>query len=198
VVDDRTNNRLYVRPTKRVVDLDDQRWHPGVGNGNWGLICRTDADQPNLQPLANGGMGPLPTPVPAEGRVGYIHGMCSAIQKCLEWGGDCVPFEVATGTATTKMASCFACSTYMHANGYPPSSMHLGRGESWVPPANHYSNGDHSDMPQYDDGMVQLGRQRWNERIHDFITLGSSILIKAVERGARMSSARVISLPSSA
>ena len=72
-------------------------------------------------------------------RIGYVHGMCTAIVKCKHAGPWSTPYEMATGSETTKMASCFACTTYMYANGYPPSSIHLGRGESWVPPHHSYT-----------------------------------------------------------
>jgi len=44
-------------------------------------------------------------------------------------------FEIALGENTTKVSSCFACSTYMAANGTPASSTHLGRSDNWnIPP----------------------------------------------------------------
>ena len=80
-------------------------------------------------------MGELPAMVANPGtQVGHIHGMCSAIVQSSEQGPWCTPYEMATGTQTTKMASCFPCSTYMYSTGYTPTSTHLGRGESWVPP----------------------------------------------------------------
>lgn len=66
------------------------------------------------------------------GAVGYCHGMNWAILRCMTEVKGGTPYEIAVG-GTTKLASCIACTTFMDANGYPPSSIHLGRAESWVP-----------------------------------------------------------------
>lgn len=64
---------------------------------------------------------------------GYCHGMTWAIaQVACEFPGG-TPYELGLGRHTHKLASCFGCTTFMLANGYTPSSMHLGRSESWVP-----------------------------------------------------------------
>lgn len=69
--------------------------------------------------------------------VGYVHGMIQAVydvelHKHLPGStGGGTPYEIAVGGPTTKLASCFACSIFMEATGYPASSTHLGRGESW-------------------------------------------------------------------
>ena len=105
----------------------------------------------NLGPIDRGGMGPIPKTAgagPESAKVGYVHGMCSAIQGCLDEGSWCTPFEIATGDLTTKMASCFACCTYMHAAGYPPSSTHLGRNESWVPPGRLIPRAEEEEKPK--------------------------------------------------
>jgi hypothetical protein len=54
-------------------------------------------------------------------------------------------YEVAVGFETSKLASCFGCTTFMYANGAPPSFMHFGRAESWVPiPCNARDNPDYA------------------------------------------------------
>jgi hypothetical protein len=63
----------------------------------------------------------------------YTHGMIQSIYLAYGHGPSCRAYEIAVGTQTTKMASCFLCSMFMSANGYFPSSIHLGRGESWTP-----------------------------------------------------------------
>lgn len=64
---------------------------------------------------------------------GYCHGMVWAVaQASTEFRGG-VPYELGLGSKTHKLASCFGCSTFLVANGYMPSAMHLGRSESWVP-----------------------------------------------------------------
>ena len=65
---------------------------------------------------------------------GYCHGMVWAVgQVRSDFPDDGRPFELAVGKNTHKLSSCFGCSTFLHANGYAPSSMHLGRSDSWVP-----------------------------------------------------------------
>src|SRR4029453_6799347 len=63
----------------------------------------------------------------------YSHGMIQAIYKAYALGPSCEPYEIAVGDQTKKMASCLTCTLFMHAVGYPPSSIPLGRGESWAP-----------------------------------------------------------------
>jgi hypothetical protein len=47
-------------------------------------------------------------------------------------------FEIALGENTTKVSSCFPCSTFMAANDIPASSTHLGRGDNWNIPTDAY------------------------------------------------------------
>ena len=68
--------------------------------------------------------------------VGYVHGMTQAIYKAVEIkakdsNSNPSAYEIAVGTQTTKLASCFPCATFMEATGFPASSTHIGRGESW-------------------------------------------------------------------
>ncbi len=63
----------------------------------------------------------------------YTHGMIQAIYKAYTLGPSCVPFEIAVGDSTKKMASCLGCTLFMNATGYPPTSIHLGSAESWAP-----------------------------------------------------------------
>ncbi|MEM8996708.1 MAG: hypothetical protein AAGF23_18125, partial [Acidobacteriota bacterium] len=61
------------------------------------------------------------------------HGMIQAVYSAAydKFKGDTI--EVAVGLETTKLASCFACATFMCASDRPPDAIHLGRGESWAP-----------------------------------------------------------------
>ena len=83
--------------------------------------------------------------------VGYTHGMIQAIydvalRKVIDPGKEPgVPYEIAVGEHTTKLASCFTCAIFMQANGFPASATHLGRGESWSPL---YPEGDHIHSTQ--------------------------------------------------
>lgn len=62
--------------------------------------------------------------------IGYTHGMIQAVYDVV-WRGGGTPYEIAVGNDTTKLASCFTCAIFMEATGFPASSTHLGRGESW-------------------------------------------------------------------
>jgi hypothetical protein len=66
--------------------------------------------------------------------VGYCHGMIFAEHICFinapPWG---TAYEISMNRQTTKNASCLGCATFMFANDMPPSWMHLGGAESWVP-----------------------------------------------------------------
>ncbi|MDJ0702771.1 MAG: hypothetical protein QNJ46_05775 [Leptolyngbyaceae cyanobacterium MO_188.B28] len=196
---------LLVKATKRVIDDDPNRWHPGqnsrVRNADtrWGLISPERRPEINLNPDKTIGMGPLPRLAPniesllrsGGARIGYIHGMSSAIHECYirnTLGGRsaniedlAIPFEMATGKVTTKMASCFACCTYMYATDYPPSSMHLGRGESWIPPAPHLVSGETSDMPSYNDSALSVLAAKWHGDVFEYMREGTDFLKHAID-----------------
>jgi len=184
MIDDPVNDHIMIRPTKRVIDYDGNRWHPGQDYLNWGLIRPEGQEEIKLSKDTNKGMGPLPEKVNTPDRIGYIHGMCSAVAKCVSAGAWCTPYELATGKVTTKMASCFACTTYMYAAGFPPSLSHLGRGESWVPPAPRLVSGEQVDpeMPvHYEDSITQSLATRWHWEIYHYLRLGSSYLYRSNE-----------------
>lgn len=71
--------------------------------------------------------------------LGYTHGMIQAIydvafHKAAEPGKNAgTPYEIAVGSKTSKLASCFTCAIFMEATGFPASATHIGRGESWAP-----------------------------------------------------------------
>lgn len=64
--------------------------------------------------------------------VGYCHGMIFAEHLCKVANGG-TAYEISMNEQTCKNASCFGCSTFMFANGMPPSWMHIGSAESWSP-----------------------------------------------------------------
>lgn len=68
------------------------------------------------------------------------HGMIQAmaIYKQTMQPNDFI-FEIAMGNKTTKVSSCIPCSIYMSANGNPPTSIHLGRGDNWNLPTTEYA-----------------------------------------------------------
>ena len=73
----------------------------------------------------------------------YTHGMIQAIYKGYSLGPSCTPYEIAVGAVTTKIAVRIRvpCTLFMVAQGYPPTSIHLGRGESWAPLYQPYNPG---------------------------------------------------------
>jgi hypothetical protein len=187
MINDPVNDNWLVRPTRRVIDQDNNRWYPGVlpPGRIWGLIGQTNQSLNfiNLDSNPSQGMGPLPRTLNDNERIGYIHGMSSAICECIKHGPWCTPFEMAIGEQTTKMASCFACCTYMYAAGYPPSSMHLGRGESWVPPSlNTHANGEIGiDIrTEFDNQIVSSLLTKWHREVFRYMTLGVRYLLRAM------------------
>jgi hypothetical protein len=140
-------------------------------------------------------MGPLPPEFEKKledrdkpARIGYIHGMTLAMHESVFCGPWCTPYEQATGQKTIKMASCFACSTYMYANGFTPSSSHLGRAESWVPPTSKLERAEtdsktetDSKMPVYIlDHLAQSLLTRWQFDISNYIELGIKYMLNAI------------------
>ena len=78
-----------------------------------------------------------PSPLPAGSLFKSYHGMIWAMAKYKTDIANSFIFEIALGTKTTKVSSCFPCSAFMAANGRPATSTHLGRGENWnIPPGN--------------------------------------------------------------
>ncbi len=104
----------------------------------------------------------------------YTHGMIQAIYKAYSLGPSCTPYEIAVGADTTKMASCLPCTLFMVAQGYPPTSIHLGRGESWAP----------LYLPYNPDGQAEAGEREvirdlnnsWREKCAQYLALGVQIL----------------------
>jgi hypothetical protein len=83
-------------------------------------------------------------------------------------------YEVAVGRGTTKLASCFGCTTFMYANGAPPSYMHFGRAESWVPiPTNAIDNPDYKGG---DTGKIGDLVSNWGGAVAGFLENGATLL----------------------
>jgi hypothetical protein len=117
----------------------------------------------------------------------YTHGMIQAIYKAeylnLPPGGHAapataagaetqkaVPCEIAAGAVTKKLASCIPCTLFMVANGYRPSAIHLGRGESWGPLYEPYPVGSPES-----DAVRQLNN-KWYKKCWDWLSTGTLIL----------------------
>lgn len=106
-------------------------WHGLIGYDDPRRVC-TARDSPkqagSIEPTE------LISRWDGQGEVcGYCHGMVWAVaeQRCDFPQGKA--YELALGRNTHKLSSCFGCSTFLLANGHVPSSMHLGRSDSWVP-----------------------------------------------------------------
>ena len=203
------NNNLY--PTMRVNPSVALRPWSGIsentvqGKTYWGLI---GPGTYNYYPNYKVAMGPLPsTEQGKKPQIGYVHGMCTAITHCMDEGPWCNAYEMATGMSTTKIASCFACTTYMYTTGFPPSSTHLGRAESWVPPqvgerlevafetkAVPDNPAQISSTPAVDDSgkatlesgvktpIVDANTKLWNKDIHEYLCMGLSCLVLSKDK----------------
>lgn len=169
--------KLLKRTLLNLKDIDGE--DADKKNIPWGMISPSNDKFINVSIKKNKGMGPIICDR-KEIRVGYVHGMCTAIVKCKHLGPWATPYEMATGSATTKMASCFACTTYMYANGYPPSSIHLGRGESWVPPNKEYTRLEgKEDTKSKDLDYSDNCLKEWQREIGNYVSLGLDCIKKA-------------------
>jgi hypothetical protein len=100
----------------------------------------------------------------------YTHGMIQAIYKAYALGPSCTPYEIAVGAVTTKMASSLPCTLFMVAQGYPPTSIHLGRGESWAPLYQPYNPGGEAEPNELE--VIRDLNNSWRDRCAEFLTLG--------------------------
>lgn len=115
------------------------------------------------------GLGPVPT-----GRVvGYAHGMNYAMRDALATSPTAVATEISSGTVTTKLASCFGCTTYMWACGFPPSATHLGSALSWHP-----LNAD-LETDAKKRAIVEAMNTRYHLQVHGYLLRGAAILEEA-------------------
>jgi hypothetical protein len=111
--------------------------------------------------------------------VGYTHGMIQAIYDAVQKGPWCTPFEIAVGNDTRKLASCFTCTLLMYAAGFPPSAIHIGRGESWVPfyeiPRGVTPTGKHSPIT---DLAINTVNNRWRIECKQHLELGVKVMMQ--------------------
>ncbi|MEU8571101.1 hypothetical protein AB0C51_22620 [Streptomyces pathocidini] len=105
---------------------------------------------------------------------GYTHGMIQAIYKAYALGPSTTPYEITVGTETTKLASCVPCSLFMIALGYPPTSIHLGRGESWVPLFEPYTPGRSSESVER--AVIRDLNNSWQDACAEWLALGLKVL----------------------
>lgn len=114
------------------------------------------------------------------GVVGYTHGMMWAIQHAKQIGPWATPYEIAVGALTRKLASCFACTTFMYATGYPPSGIHMGSADSWVPLPPRGTENPHATE------LTKTLNDLWANDVAGYLVLGAEILANGpVSDGAR-------------
>lgn len=174
-----------ISTTRRLIkyDAESGRWNKDVlAHGMIAIQMQNFLEKKT--PWNYGSMAALATPFERQlsdgkfpeqgaGVVGYCHGMNWAIMHTALLGGG-TAYEVAVGQGTTKLASCFGCTTFMYANGAPPSYMHFGRAESWVPvPRNSIDN------PEYKEsnvGKIDALVSNWAGAVAGFLENGASLL----------------------
>ncbi len=201
IIDHPTEVRM-VSTTRRLIKYADEggRWNAGIEAH--GLIEAQMKNYKNPKTKGDawsyGSMGALDTaferrlskgdfPAADEGVVGYCHGMNWAIMHTAILGGG-TAYEVAVGFETTKLASCFGCTTFMYANGAPPSYMHFGRAESWVPiPLN---KDDNPDYAADTEDTIDALHSNWAGAVAGFLETGASLLQVCGSDAAYRSTAR--------
>lgn len=104
----------------------------------------------------------------------YTHGMIQAIYKAYGLGPSCAPYEIAVGSLTTKLASCLPCTTFMVAQGYPPTAIHLGRGESWAPLYEPYNPQSTADPHEW--AVLRDLNSSWRDSCTEYLHLGLQIM----------------------
>jgi hypothetical protein len=179
---------------------DSPLWHPRLRLGTpddfvpWGLIggdlarMRTTpgmretnkADQTTVEMEAD---GMVFDGIPGIYDIAnYTHGMIQAIYGAYGYSPSCVPYEIPVGKLTKKMASCLACTLFMVANEYPPTSTHLGRGESWAPLYYPYNVPYDPELTTEEQAMTHaIGtvrdlNNRWYDLCKVFLNRGLDIL----------------------
>jgi hypothetical protein len=193
-----------------------ERWLPPVGHPLWGPRRRRDtgtevpwgliggnrateapeegrgrtpagnaADQIEVEMRDRYGMAFVGQPSANEVAT-YTHGMIQAIYKAYALGPSCVPYEIAVGDVTKKMASCLGCTLFMHAVGYPPTSIHLGSAESWAPLYAPYNPNGPTEPNER--GVVRDLNNAWAGRCRDWLAIGLDVLDDATVAAGHRSS----------
>jgi hypothetical protein len=152
----------------------------GMIGGEKACVARKDTDTGATNEadyttvcMSNGGMV-FNGDVTIDDIAAYTHGMIQAIYKAYDLGPSCEPYEIAVGDATKKMASCLTCTLFMYATGYSPTSIHLGRGESWAPLYQPYNpNGPTGD---HEFAVIRDLNNAWYAKCLECLKVGLEIL----------------------
>jgi hypothetical protein len=118
----------------------------------------------------------------------YTHGMIQAIYKAYRRGPSCAPYEIAVGDETKKMASCPTCAFFMYATGYPPTSIHLGRGESWAPLYQPYNPTPNDPTGSDEPKVIRDLNNAWYASCSKWLATGMKILDDAHIAGSHKAS----------
>jgi hypothetical protein len=116
--------------------------------------------------------------------VGYCHGMIFAEHICHVEGGG-TAYEVSMNRMTCKNASCFGCSTFMFANEMPPSWMHIGSAESWVPlpeAANEFSYTVHFGAARVVNAAREMN-DKWRKAVACWMRAGVAHTARSPQHG---------------
>lgn len=116
----------------------------------------------------------------------YTHGMVQSVYKAYTLGPSCIPFEIAVGDATKKMASCLGCTRSMYATGYPPTSIHLGSAESWAPLYAPYNPNGPTEPNER--GVVRDLNNAWSAKCGEWVAIGLDALDDAHVAGGHRAS----------
>jgi hypothetical protein len=106
----------------------------------------------------------------------YPHGMIQAIYRAYHLGPKCAPYEIAVGDVTKKMASCLPCTLFMHAVGYPPTSIHLGSGLSWAPMYWMYNPNPNDPKDPKEINVIDDLNNSWYEKCFEWLEIGLDAL----------------------
>jgi hypothetical protein len=144
----------------------------GVARKDTGVGATNEADYTTIS-MSNGGMV-FNGDVTIDDIAAYTHGMIQVIYKAYGLGPACEPYEIAVGDVTKKMASCLPCTLFMYATGYPPTSIHLGRGESWAPLYQPYN--PNGSAGEHEAAVIRDLNNAWYAKCLEWLKVGLEIL----------------------
>ena len=158
------------KPTYRLADDDSIKpsFEKAKASTNDAIKAIAAIPRPSASEVSHADLNSLETgSFSSGGLYKSYHGMVQAmVNYKSNMDTNSVIFEIALGEGTTKVSSCFPCSTYMAASGTPASSIHLGRGDNWnIPPGN--------------DAAYKL----WAGKIMDWYKLGKGLFISPKSDG---------------
>jgi hypothetical protein len=144
----------------------------GIDSSGPGTGATNEADHVTRS-MQNGGMV-FNGDVSSNDIATYTHGMIQAIYKAYGLGPNCEPYEIAVGSVTKKMASCLPCTLFMSATEYPPTSIHLGRGESWAPLYQPYN--PNGPTGEHELAVIRDLNNAWYEKCLEWLEMGLEML----------------------